>query len=324
MLATTVITKDYLSKGPLGKKRLRHLLVQNLTPILRYFGTSNQRTWEYYFHDFEPELWVSNFPPQSCNTVAKINLTCPSDTSGTAAKTKHQRSECTRLPKTHFLLWGGQKPRTVKLTVSVPPLGRWLQMVKHCAKSQIYPCLSSQVLERLPHRCCSEWQAKTATELFEAQGYGQSTNKNAADNLYKGTPTAGGWVPRHKEGYTSPEPWWALLGPVGGVQHCTRPPDQETNQVVNVATRTEGSGQAPQWIVWSHWWIGDNCRIHLRYHSGRCLGYDHFSFIPILCQQIFWPLFGNDCALVSLSSIWTCVHIRVWFCWQCCLGSAAV
>lgn len=87
----TVIHKEYLSTGPLGKKTFRYLLVQNLTQagnITISCHIQSANVIYYYFHDFEPAVSVSEQLPsslESCDTVAKINFSCPSDTSASTA-----------------------------------------------------------------------------------------------------------------------------------------------------------------------------------------------------------------------------------------------
>lgn len=94
----------------------------------------------------------------------------------------------------HFPLWGGLKPLKMQLTASVPPLIRWLQVVKQCDIAKRYPRLSSQVLERLPHvdamvkgrtrqpRRVLKWKHQE----IGLKGYNKFTNNAAANNSYKG------------------------------------------------------------------------------------------------------------------------------------------
>ena len=86
----TVIHKEYLSTGPLGKQTFRYLLVQNLTQadIKTSQHIQSANLIDYCFHDFEPAVSVSEQLHsflETCNTVAKINFSCSSDTSASTA-----------------------------------------------------------------------------------------------------------------------------------------------------------------------------------------------------------------------------------------------
>jgi hypothetical protein len=71
----TVIHREYLLTGPLGKKTFRNRLVQNLI--------------DYCFQDCEPTFYVSEqlrYSLESCDTIA--NVSCPSDTSTSVSGNK--------------------------------------------------------------------------------------------------------------------------------------------------------------------------------------------------------------------------------------------